>query len=328
MSHTGLPNLLGVRAKPIYWERPPLFFAALFCSDLSRLLIQLPSLDIWLDALLTNLLLAVLAALAFRWLPRTILALAATTIGYVVLSTISMIIIFGFKTWDPTDLLRPLLFLGAVHLAARRLKQLWLALFVGPVVGMLAHKAINTLFAFLNSGTTVTIRVGTPTTTMPDSIASFPTTVADQIIFESFPLLFGSLIFALVLWGSLRLRSEEGLIASRAQKGFYLSVGLILAIVLEFWVLASINDTKNAVSGGGDIIHNRVGGLPLNINGEERRLPKGTYVVTHQGPELLPWYWVYEYSYLTVPLPIVATLILVGLYFRSAKHTRKNLGDD
>lgn len=100
-----------------------------------------------------------------------------------------------------------------------------------------------------------------------------------------------------------------------------LLIGIVLGVVLEVLVLVSVQDTRKKVAEGGDIFHNQVEGLPVNIGGEKRMLAKGTYVVTRQGPVLLPRYWVYEYWYLTASVPIVLALISLGLYFRRAKQT-------
>lgn len=106
-----------------------------------------------------------------------------------------------------------------------------------------------------------------------------------------------------------------------AMKKTALLIGIVLGVALEVLVLVNAQDTRKKVSAGGDIFHNQVEGLPMNVGGEKRMLAKGTYVVTRQGPVLLPWYWVYEYLYLTASLPIVMALIFFGLYFRSAKRT-------
>ncbi|GEM_PF-5281777 len=100
-----------------------------------------------------------------------------------------------------------------------------------------------------------------------------------------------------------------------------LLIVIVLGLVLEVIVLISVQDTKRKVSEGGDIFHNQVEGLPMNVGGEKRVLSKGTYVVTRQGPVLLSRYWIYEYWYLTTTLPIVLALVSLGLFFRRAKQT-------
>ena len=102
-----------------------------------------------------------------------------------------------------------------------------------------------------------------------------------------------------------------------------LMIGMILSIVLEVAALAGLYDIHNKVSTGGDIFHNNVDNLPMKVGGEDRRLSTGTYVMTREGPVLLPLYWLYEYSYLTASLPILSTLILLALYLRSTRESMR-----
>jgi len=94
---------------------------------------------------------------------------------------------------------------------------------------------------------------------------------------------------------------------------------VVIGVVLEVLILTSMSSTRKAVASGGDIFHNQVDNLPVAVGGETRLLPQGTYVVTNQGPVLLRWYWIYQYWYLTAPLPIVLIVGALGLEFRRRK---------
>ena len=91
---------------------------------------------------------------------------------------------------------------------------------------------------------------------------------------------------------------------------------VVAGFILEALVLTGIYDTKGKVSSGGDIFHNKVENLPLQVGGGTRILAKGTYVVTREGPLLLPWYWVYQFWYVTAILPLLMMVAAVVLYFR------------
>jgi len=99
MPHMGLTELLGVKGKSIQWERPLLFFAALFISDLVWLvlapsvssssetgvtlsLFHIPPAGFWLESFLGSMVLAGLALAAFRLIPNTPAAIAVVTITY------------------------------------------------------------------------------------------------------------------------------------------------------------------------------------------------------------------------------------------------------
>jgi hypothetical protein len=95
--------------------------------------------------------------------------------------------------------------------------------------------------------------------------------------------------------------------------------GLVICLALEALVTISIYSTRSDLLSGGDVFHNQTDGLPVDIDGKPRILDKGTYVVTRNGPVRLPWYWLYEYGYLSVSLPIVLAIGFVLLYRRSAE---------
>lgn len=267
MSHIGLADLLGVRTKAIDWERPLLFFGALFCSGLVWQVVyplfqwlsgdsysfQVIPASRWLDWMLGNLLLALLAPLALRGIPVMVLASLATALSYgllsrlifwaVVVQPIKNILSDGnrgllpefiflaliadatssgaesffrnWEYWEPrailTVVLWPLFLLGALGMTVRRIKPLWLAILVGAWVSELALMVA------------MTIIYNYPNLELKD--------FTNQIGLLPFRLL-DATIFALVLWGGLRLTTGQDLTAERKErrltKGFYLIATLAL----------------------------------------------------------------------------------------------------
>jgi hypothetical protein len=256
MSHVGLADLLGVRTKSIRWERPQLFFAALFISDLSWLLFQpayrwlvsvvsgassyfqFPQPMDWLGAILVNLLLVALAVLAFRLLPYSILAMVATVIVYAPLARVISYIMYYLSiptdsTYSPSlssyftiqEILLPalwsFLFLGGLALAARLIEPLWLALPVGTLSGSMAHFTISLIIDQIRYGRLYTGLAEQFTRVLP------------------FRLL-DALLLALVLWVGLSLTAGKDLSSEpgkeRLPKSFYLgatmsSLGVSLVLI-------------------------------------------------------------------------------------------------
>ncbi len=94
---------------------------------------------------------------------------------------------------------------------------------------------------------------------------------------------------------------------------------VVVCLVLEALVVASILNTRSRITQGGDVFHNEVDGLPLNVGGQDRPLPRGTYVVTATGPVRLPFYWVYKYALILLVLPIVMVSGSFWIYRRRAQ---------
>lgn len=253
MSHIGLADLLGVKTKSIHWERPQLFFAALFFSDLSWLVFQplyewfsggssrfYPQPINLVSATLRYLLLVTLAALALRLLPYTILALMAVAISYGPLSRVITYIIFAtdsrissLKFWEPQAILLSglwaLLFLGGLALATRWLKPLWLAFLIGPMAGTLAHLAISYVIERF------TAESGQASNFLASLTRSLPFMLLD------------ALLFALALWAGLRLTAGKDLSAERKEtrltKGFYLgavATSISATLIMLAFVIFSI----------------------------------------------------------------------------------------
>lgn len=173
MSHIGLADLLGVRGKSIRWERPFLFFGALFIADLVWLVIYpfvnwLSSTGVstwvspphsWLMVLLADLLMAVLAVVAFRLIPNAAIAAPAVAIVYALLNTLIRFAVFSIsyeegireqilaQLWRPTSLLFGALatgcFLGGMALALRWIEPVWLALWLGAIAGHLVSWVVT-----------------------------------------------------------------------------------------------------------------------------------------------------------------------------------------
>lgn len=90
---------------------------------------------------------------------------------------------------------------------------------------------------------------------------------------------------------------------------------LVIGLLLEILVLVAIYDTQRNISTGGDIVTFE-SQAPLTFNDVQKTYSPGTYVVTREGLVRLYWYRIYQYSYLTVPLPIVLALLLWWLSSR------------
>jgi len=101
-----------------------------------------------------------------------------------------------------------------------------------------------------------------------------------------------------------------------------LILGIVIGLAVEILVIITVYDISKKMSSGGDVFHNKADNLPVKIGPEDRLLSKGTYVVTAQGPVLVSRYWVYEYSYVTASLPILAVLGCSWLYLRRVSRTK------
>ncbi len=187
MSHIGLADLLGVRTKAIDWERPLVFFGALFCSGLVSLVVY-------------------------------------PLFGSGFSNTESFF--RNWEYWEPrailTAALWPLFLLGALSLAVRWAKPLLPGIFVGALVGNLAQMVASAIiYNYPNLGLrTFTMQIGV----LPSRLLH-------------------ATIFALVLWGGLRLTAGKDLTAERKErrltKGFYLVAALTL-IGASLMMLATV----------------------------------------------------------------------------------------
>ncbi|MGD0922871.1 MAG: hypothetical protein ABSA70_14055 [Terriglobia bacterium] len=231
----GLAELLGVKGKSIQWERPLLFFAALFISDLVWLvlapsvssssetgvtlsLFHIPPAGSWLEFFLGSMVLAGLALAAFRLIPNTPAAIAVVAVAYGLwrLADRAFLLprlmesrpITG-DLWNLLWLTAPpiwiCLFFAALALALRWVRPVWLALPLGAMAGGLVD---SVLIGLLNYA----IRKEVPSLGM-------------ELRFLPFTLLDGAL-FGGALWAGLWLSRDRpatpGTAEPRLRKGFYL----------------------------------------------------------------------------------------------------------
>jgi hypothetical protein len=254
MSHTGLADLLGVRTKSIQWERPFLFFGAYFLSHLSWLVIYpfvrwlfnmrdttwgawvMPP-QTWLLILCTSLLIALLAPIVFRFIPNVTFAVLVVSVFSALLSTLIQFAIYSINDdekfraqvlptfWSPKLLLFKALeigcFLGGMALALRRIKPVWLALWLGATAGYLVTWLVNEIINW------------------PISIDDLTNALKAQLIFS----ILEKAIFAMAFWAGLRLTAGKDLSAelkeTRLMKGFYLGT-MITAICVPLVALALV----------------------------------------------------------------------------------------
>lgn len=260
--------LLGMGEKPRRWERPLLFFAAIFTADLVWLVIapsiitknehhslelwNVPPAWTWLEFLLGNLLLAVLAAVSFR-LIRNVFAIAPLALANGLLwSVLSYISYLAQATagatpfWDSSRLwnfvfnvLWALFLFALLELALRSVKNLLLALGFAAVGHSLLMVVIITLVGRI--------------------FFERPFAFSERLLYLPFNLL-GGLLLALTLYAGLRLTSgraplDEALGAPRVSKGFYLgtlatiyavslivSVAVIVLILTGVWTLKQFSE--------------------------------------------------------------------------------------
>jgi len=263
-----LTELLGVKGKSIQWERPLLFFAALFISDLVWLvlapsfssssetgvtlsLFHIPPARFWLESFLSSMVLAGLALAAFRLIPNTPAAIAVVTITYGLwrLADRAFLIPRLMESppttgdlWNLLWLIAPpiwvCLFFAAVALALRWVRPVWLALPLGAMAGLLVD---SVLIGLLNYA----IRKEVPS-------------LGIELRFLPFTLLGGAL-FGGVLWAGLWLSTDRsatpGAAEPRLRKGFYLgtlaaalgvpvllNAAVIVLVLTEVWKSQRLHD--------------------------------------------------------------------------------------
>jgi hypothetical protein len=252
MLHMGLAELLGVKGKPIQWERPLLFFAALFLSGLVWLvlapsvsgssqtgftleLFRIPPALTWLEYFLNSLVLAGLALAAFRLIPNTPAAIAVVAIAYGLwrLADRAFLLPRLMESHPTTGDLWNLLWLialliwiclsfAALALALRWVRPVWLALPLGAMAGPLVHVVLVSLLRYA-------IRKEVPS-------------LGIELRFLPFTLLDGAL-FGGALWAGLWLSTDRpatpGAAEPRLRKGFYLGT-LAAALGLPLLLYAAV----------------------------------------------------------------------------------------
>jgi len=263
-----LAELLGVKGKSIQWERPLLFFAALFISGLVWLVLA-PSVSsssetgltlelfrispawLWLEHFLNFMVLAGLALAAFRLIPNTPAAIAVVAIAYGLWRLVDRAFLLPRlmeprlttgDLWNLLWLIAPpiwiCLFFAALALALRWIRPLWLALPLGAMAGLLMDVVLVSLlnYAIRKEGPSLGI----------------------ELRFLPFTLLEGAL-FGGALWAGLWLSTDRPATPDAAEprlrKGFYLgtlaaalgvpvllNAAVIVLVLTEVWKSQRLHD--------------------------------------------------------------------------------------
>jgi hypothetical protein len=178
-----------------------------------------------------------LVLIVFRFIPKVSVAALVVAVSYALLSALIQFAVYSMNDdekfreqilaniWSPKSLLFRALeigcFLGGMALALRRIKPVWLALWLGAMPGYLVIWLVNELIEW------------------PISIDNLTYALRDQLIF---PIL-EKAIFAVAFWAGLRLTAGKDLSAERKEtrlaKGFYLGT-VITAICVPLVALASV----------------------------------------------------------------------------------------
>jgi hypothetical protein len=250
-----------ISGKPIRWERPFFFFAALFVSDLVWMELG-PDIHwsaqsgfhfsffevyhpwSWVSIITANIILTVVATASFRLLPTPLVALVVLVVLYPLLNTTTrnIIILFELGTdWrlEMRDIALPLVnsfsyvlcFVGALLLALRFIKSLLVALFAGAIVG-------TTISHFVFLITDLITEVFSSSGTAPPGNWVLGSVI--NLIVGSLPFgILSAVLFALVFWAALwlsgSLASDEEAVKPRLRRPFY--AGIWAATVGIAWFL-------------------------------------------------------------------------------------------
>jgi len=262
MSHMGLAELLGVKGKSIQWERPLLFFTALVVYDSvwpvlapcvynwgvaggilhalwkdpewhevqDLLAFLLSGARSWIMAFLGGALVAGLATVALRFIPRAAAAVAAVVLVSSLLHT--AIWLYWAKLMQlqlPAGIWKTVLgghalwvccTFGGLALGLRWIRPAWLALLVGGTVGSLVSHGTFTVLRWMSS-----------------KEASFD-------IKELVVALVASVVLGAALWAGLWLSSDRpsvtGEAPPRLRKGFYLGTLVALSGLLLLFLIAPV----------------------------------------------------------------------------------------
>lgn len=205
--------LLGVRGKVIHWGSLFSFFAALLISDLGLFFIQglihgglrrfeLPPGFLWVQAVVSAVLLTACAGVAFRLLKNGLAASAAAALGYVLLMFPVRLLVdrlgghLNFGQIQPVlagfSFAWNFLFLGGLVFFVRTTRPLWAALALGAAAGPLLVQLPRS-FAY-------------------SRLFDYPLSVQAELFNAGFTLVSAAL-FAGVLWG---LHDLAGVVAQDA----------------------------------------------------------------------------------------------------------------
>src|SRR5687767_12577960 len=249
-----------ISGKPLRWERPFFFFAALFVGDLvwmelgpdvnwsSQTGLHFSLFEIyhpwgWVSLIIANIILTVLATAAFRLLPNSLVALVVVVVLYPFLNVATRNIIFLIESgsgWhlDLTDIVHSLVnsfayvlcFVGALLLALRFIKNLLVALLAGAIVG-----AVTSHFVFLVTDL-ITDLVSQSETSAPGRgvLGSVINLLVGSVPFAILSAILFALVFWAALWLSGSLASDEDAAKPRLRRPFYSGIWAVTAGIAWF----------------------------------------------------------------------------------------------
>lgn len=249
-----------ISGKPIRWERPFFFFAALFVGDLvwmelgpdvhwsSQSGFHFSFFEIyhpwgWVSLITANIILTVLATAAFRLLPNSLVALVVVVVPYPFLNVGTRNIIFLLESgsgWRPeliviahslvNSFAYVLCFVGALLLALRFIKNLLVALLAGAIAG-----AVISYFVYLITDQ-ITNLFSSSVTTSPGSgvVSSVINLIVGSLPFAILSAVLFALVFWAALWLSGSLASNEEATKPRLRRPFYAGIWAVTASIAWF----------------------------------------------------------------------------------------------
>ena len=250
-----------ISGKPIRWERPFFFFAALFVGDLVWMelgpdvhwsaqsgfhfgLFEVYHPWSWVSIITANMILTVVATAAFRLLPNSLVALVVLVVLYPLLNVatrniIDLIVLGSGWRLELSDIVHSLVnsfayvlcFVGALLLALRFIKSLLVALVAGAIVGTtISH------FVFLITDL-ITEVFSSSGTAPPDKwvLGSVINLIVGSLPFGILSAVLFALVFWAALWLSGSLASDEEAVKPRLRRPFY--AGIWAATVGVAWFL-------------------------------------------------------------------------------------------
>ena len=249
-----------ISGKPIRWERPFLFFAALFVADLVWVelgpevhwsspsglhfsLFEVYHPWSWVSVITANIILTVVATAAFRLLPNSLVALVVVAVLYPFLNVatrniIDLIVLGSGWRLELSDIVHSLgnsfayalCFVGALMLALRLIKNLLVALLAGAIVGtVLSH------FVYLITGLIADLLSQSETSAPGRGVLSS----VINLLVGSLPFgILSAILFALVFWAALwlsgSLASNEEAPKPRLRRPFYAGIWAVTAGIAWF----------------------------------------------------------------------------------------------
>ncbi|MGQ0760756.1 MAG: hypothetical protein ACT4OT_01875 [Acidobacteriota bacterium] len=249
-----------ISGKPIKWERPFFFFAALFVGDLvwmelgpevhwsAQTGLHFSLFEVyhpwgWVSVIIANIILTVLATAAFRLLPNSVVALVVLVVLYPFLNVatrniVDLIVLGSGWRLELTSIVHSLVnsfgyalcFVGALMLALRLIKNLLVALLAGSIVGtVLSH------FVYLITGQ-ITDLFSSSVTTSPGSgiLSSVINLIVGSLPFGILSAVLFALVFWAALWLSGSLASDAEAPKPRLRRPFYAGIWAVTAGIAWF----------------------------------------------------------------------------------------------